>query len=111
MGVWKISAGTALAVTRASCGENSPFAHAADIAVENRSGKTIRGFYGSTVGASIWKENKLDVGGLVDGQAILISFTDGARRCNFDLKTEFQDGSAVVQPDINLCRVSRVVVH
>ncbi|SFS06983.1 hypothetical protein [Yoonia litorea] len=109
-----ILAAGAAAVALSACVDTSTAtpvsAVAADrnVIITNATGRTIWRFYGSRVTTSSWEEDILGSSILPNGDSVNINFDDGTGSCNFDMKAEFRDGTSIVQPNINVCTVSRV---
>jgi hypothetical protein len=82
-----------------------------NVLIVNQTGRTIWRFYGSNVGTNSWEEDILGSDVLASGGAVNIDFNDGSGYCNFDMKAEFQDGSSVVQNNIDVCAVSSVTFY
>lgn len=79
-----------------------------NVRIVNNTGRTIWRFYGSPVNVNSWEEDILGSSVLGAGQAVNIDFSDGRNICNYDMRAEFQDGSAIVKNNINTCAVSVV---
>lgn len=79
-----------------------------NVLISNNTGRTIWRFYGSPVTVNSWEEDILGSSVLPAGRSINIDFSDGREICNYDMRAEFQDGSAIVKNNINVCAVSRV---
>jgi hypothetical protein len=79
-----------------------------NVLISNNTGRTIWRFYGSPVNVSSWEEDILGSDILPAGRSANVDFADGRRICNYDMRAEFQDGSAMVKNNINVCRVSAV---
>jgi len=79
-----------------------------NVLIQNNTGRTIWRFYGSPVNVNSWEEDILGANILSAGRSVNVNFADGRRICNYDLRAEFQDGSAIVKNNINVCRVSSV---
>lgn len=79
-----------------------------NVVIVNNTGRTIWRFYGSPVNVNSWEEDILGSNVLRAGQSVNINFNDGRTICNYDMRAEFQDGSAIVKNNINTCAVSVV---
>lgn len=80
-----------------------------NVIIENATGQTIWRFYGSRTSTTSWEEDILGTTVLSNGSAVRIDFDDGTGACMFDMKAEFRDGSSIVESNVNVCSVSRVV--
>lgn len=80
-----------------------------NVVIENATGQTIWRFYGSRTSTSSWEEDILGTTVLSSGSAVTIDFDDGTGACMFDLKAEFRNGGSIVESNVNVCTVSRVV--
>jgi len=79
-----------------------------NVLIQNNTGRTIWRFYGSPVNVNSWEEDILGADILPAGRSVNVNFADGRRICNYDMRAEFQDGTAIVKNNINVCRVSTV---
>lgn len=79
-----------------------------NVLIVNNTGQTIWRFYGSPVNVNDWEEDILGSNVLSAGQSVNIDFSDGRSICNYDMRAEFRDGSALVKNNINVCRVASV---
>ena len=79
-----------------------------NVLVVNNTGRTIWRFYGSPVNVNNWEEDILGSNTLPSGQSVNVDFADGRTICNYDMRAEFQDGTALVKNNVNVCRVSSV---
>ena len=71
---------------------------AEDVAYEvvNSSSSTLVGFYTSPVSDPMWSENLVTgENALGSGESGTVSLTDGSTECAYDVKFEFEDGSAL----------------
>lgn len=104
----------ALAATALSACQPTPTTTTAVVAanknvlIVNNTGRTIWRFYGSPVNVNNWEEDILGANTLAAGRSANIDFSDGRAICNYDMRAEFQDGSALVKNNVNVCRVSSV---
>jgi len=79
-----------------------------NVQIVNNTGRTIWRFYGSPVTVNSWEEDILGSDVFPAGRTLNIDFSDGRTNCNYDMRAEFQDGTAIVKNNINVCSVSRV---
>lgn len=79
-----------------------------NVLIVNNTGRTIWRFYGSPVNVNSWEEDILGSNILPAGQSVNIDFTDGRSICNYDMRAEFQDGTALERRNVNVCTVSAV---
>lgn len=82
-----------------------------NVLIVNQTGRTIYRFYGSNVGTSSWEEDILGTSVLPSGQSVNINFDDGSGYCNFDFKIVFQDGSSLIENNINVCQVGTYTIR
>lgn len=78
------------------------------VTVRNNTGRTIWRFYGSPTTTNSWEENILGSEVFPAGTARNIDFADGRTSCGYDMRAEFQDGTAIVKNSIDVCTVSSV---
>lgn len=86
----------------------SALANHLDFKVHNRTGVPLTQLYVSSSSRGIWEEDVLGRGILPSGQSAKINFTGNHNGCLFDILAVFSDGDEVVDPSVNLCRVSDV---
>ncbi len=79
-----------------------------NVVIQNNTGRTIWRFYGSPVNVNSWEEDILGANTLPSGRSVNVNFADGRRICNYDMRAQFQDGTALVRRNVNVCRVSSV---
>jgi hypothetical protein len=79
-----------------------------NVLIMNNTGSTIWRFYGSPVNVNGWEEDILGSNILPAGRSFNVNFSDGRRICNYDMRAEFQDGTALIKHNINVCAVSKV---
>lgn len=79
-----------------------------NVLIQNNTGRTIYRFYGSPVNVNNWEEDILGANVLPSGSSVNVNFADGRTICNYDMRAEYTDGSAIVKRNINVCRVSSV---
>ena len=103
-----LAAAAVAAVTLAACepvsgGGGTVVLANKNVLIENQTGRTIWRFYGSPVTTNSWEEDILGSSVLPNGQTININFDDGRPVCNYDMRAEFRDGSAVERRNVNVC--------
>ncbi len=81
------------------------------VTINNNTGSTITGFYGSNAGTTSWEEDILGSDVLASGSSTTINFDDGTGYCTFDFKAEFADGSSSVESGVNVCTTSSVTFN
>lgn len=101
-------AATALAACQPTTTTTTVVAANKNVQIQNNTGRTIWRFYGSPVNVNSWEEDILGTTTLSAGRSVNIDFSDGRTICNYDMRAEFQDGTAIVKNNINVCRVSSV---
>lgn len=79
-----------------------------NVLIVNQTGRTIWRFYGSRISTNSWEEDILGSSVLSNGSSINIDFDDGTGSCLFDMKAEFQDGTSIVQNEVNVCTAAAV---
>ena len=101
-------AATTLAACEPTTTTTAVIAANKNVQIQNNTGRTIWRFYGSPVNVNSWEEDILGSNVLPAGNRVNINFADGRTICNYDMRAEFQDGTAIVKRNINVCRVSAV---
>ncbi len=81
-----------------------------DFTLVNETGVVINAVYCSPSSENNWQEDVLGVDTLASGESVTIKFS-GFEQCKWDLRIEDTDGNALEWTDLNLCDVSRVVLH
>jgi len=79
-----------------------------NVLIINNTGRTIWRFYGSPINVNSWEEDILGSTVLGAGRSVNINFDDGRAACNYDMRAEFQDGTAIERRNVNVCRVASV---
>jgi len=104
-----ISAGAILCVLEAAIG---PPASALDRHIEfiNDTRMAIVEIYASPVGVGRWGQDLLGDGILPPASSIRISIDGGMGYCRIDLKAVFDDGTAHIRRDVNVCAVERYAI-
>ncbi|MBV6273100.1 hypothetical protein KVP09_09250 [Alcaligenaceae bacterium CGII-47] len=75
------------------------------VTVVNKTKSVITAIHASNTGTSDWEEDILGRDTLAPGESVDIDMTDGSGACRFDLKAEFEDGTDVVQENLDVCKV------
>lgn len=101
-----IIAGPILCVLEAATG---PPAAALDrhIQLTNTTRLAIVELYASHVGTGNWGQDILGDDFLPPGNSLIIDINDGSGYCRFDFKAVFDDGTALLRRDINVCEVEK----
>jgi hypothetical protein len=101
-------AATTLAACQPTTTTTAVIAANKNVLIQNNTGRTIWRFYGSPVNVNSWEEDILGSNILPAGRSVNVNFADGRTICNYDMRAEFQDGTALVRRNVNVCRVSSV---
>lgn len=101
-----IRAGPILYILQATTG---PPASAADRQIQftNTTRLAVVELYASYVGTGNWQQDILGEDFLQPGNSLIIDINDWAGRCRFDFKAVFDDGTALIRRDINICEVEK----
>ena len=75
----------------------------------NESDLGIVGFYVSATDSPDWEENLLDGGILESGYEIDVIIADGLTTCTYDIRTEFENGDAFEDFELDLCEMGGYV--
>jgi hypothetical protein len=104
-----IGAGAILCVLEAATG---PPASASDRHIEfvNDTRMAIVEIYASPVGIGRWDQDLLGDRILPPANSVLISIAGGTGYCRIDLKAVFDDGTAHIRRDVNVCAVERYAI-
>jgi hypothetical protein len=81
------------------------------VTIINNSGLTVSYFYGSNVGTTFWEEDLLASDVLSDGASVLVNFDDTTGYCRFDFRAIFDDGTEIVEKDVNVCEISTFTIN
>jgi hypothetical protein len=81
------------------------------VTIVNNSGYTISYFYGSNVGTTFWEEDLLASDVLSNGASVVVNFDDTTGYCRFDLRAIFDDGTEIVQKDVNVCEIATFTIN
>jgi hypothetical protein len=71
----------------------------------NNTRMTIVEIYIAEVGSGRWQEDLLGDGLLLPANSVLVGFDDRTGHCRYDLKFIYDNGSDVLQRNVNICRV------
>lgn len=82
-----------------------------DFSVVNHTGSTITSIYVSPHEANGWEENVLSGAKVTDGQTVQIRFDPKTKHTNWDLKVCDSLGKYAEWKDLDLKRISRVVLR
>jgi hypothetical protein len=104
-----IGAGAILCALEAATG---PPASALDRHIEfvNDTRMAIVEIYASPVGVGRWDQDLLGDGILPPGSSVLISIDGGTGYCRIDLEAVFDDGTAHIRRDVNVCAAERYAI-
>ena len=81
------------------------------VTIVNNTSAAMTRFYGSNAGVDIWQEDILGSDVLPAGSSVSINFDDGSGYCTFDFKAVFEDGSSLVDSNIDVCTTSTVTFN
>jgi hypothetical protein len=99
-----VTAGSILCAVQTATG---PPAAALDrhVQLTNDTRVAIVEIYLAQVGSERWQDDLLGDEVLLPANSVILSFDDGAGYCRFDLKIVYDDGTAAIRRDINMCRM------
>jgi len=81
-----------------------------DFVLVNDTGVTIHNLFISESNKEEWEEDVLGEDVLEDGDSVGITFK-GKKACKWDLMVKDEDGEGIYWRKVDLCSVSRVVLH
>ena len=81
-----------------------------DFVLVNKTGVTIHNLFISESNKDEWEEDVLGEDTLEDGDTVTITFS-GKKACASDLMVKDEEGESVYWRKIDLCSVSKVVLH
>lgn len=81
------------------------------VTIVNNTNSSIREFYGSNAGTETWQEDILGSDVLPPGSSVSINFDDGSGYCTFDFKAVFNDGTSLVDRNVDVCTTSTVTFN
>lgn len=81
-----------------------------DFTLVNKTGVTINNLYVSETTKDDWEEDVLGDAVLEEGESVEITFS-GKKACTWDLMVKDEEGDAMYWRKIDLCEVSKVVLH
>ena len=99
---------SALALSACTDGTSSGSSADRHVTIVNNTSAAITRFYGSNAGADTWQEDILGSDILPAGSSVSINFDDGSGYCNFDFKAVFENGSSLVNSNVDVCTTSTV---
>lgn len=101
------------AIALSACDDGTSSGSSADrhVTIINNTNVAITRFYGSNAGSDIWEEDILGSDILPAGSSVSINFDDGSGYCTFDFKAEFNDGSALIDRNVDVCTTSSVTFN
>ncbi len=80
--------------------------------LDNETGFEIKEVYVSPHRSNEWEEDVLGQDTLDDGSDVKIRFNRRTRTCRWDLKVVYAiDGTDAVWSNINLCEISKIIIH
>lgn len=82
-----------------------------DFTLYNVTGYTIEKVFVSAVGKATWGSDILGQDRLDDGDNVAITFKNGTRACEYDLKVVYDDDNSAVWSGVNLCELSKIHLH
>jgi hypothetical protein len=82
-----------------------------DFTLYNVTGYTIDKVFVSSVGQNSWGSDLMGSGQLEDGKKVDVSFNEGGRGCNYDLKVVYDDEDTAEWGNVNLCELSKIHLH
>ncbi len=88
----------------------SAWAGTQDFVLVNDTGVTINNLFVSETSKDDWEEDVLGEDVLEDGASVSITFS-GKKACMWDLMVKDEDGESLYWRKIDLCEVSKVVLH
>jgi hypothetical protein len=91
------------AVALSIIGSTSAFALDRHVTVYNDKGSSMLTLRGTNTGDPNWGPDLLGSGTIPPGYHARVNFDDGSRRCFYDLKATFDDGTTVIRNNVNVC--------
>jgi hypothetical protein len=82
-----------------------------DFTLYNATGYTIDKVFVSDVGKTTWGPDIMGQDSLDDGAKVEITFKNGTKSCNYDLKVVYSDDDTATWSDVNLCELSKIHLH
>lgn len=82
-----------------------------DFDLVNKTGYTIDEVYVSPSKSDDWENDVLGQDVLGDGEGVHIRFSRAAKSCKWDLKVTYDDKSTAEWSGLDLCEVSKVIIH
>jgi hypothetical protein len=102
---------TAAAVISGLVFTNQASAYNRNVDIVNQSDQTIMEFHASNVGENRWGPDLLGPVSLASGDDVDLNLNDGTGYCRFDFLTVMDDGTALIRPDVNVCRVATYTIE
>lgn len=81
-----------------------------DFTLVNKTGVTINNMHVSETSKDDWEEDVLGDQVLDDGESLNVSFS-GKEACKWDIMVKDEEGHGIYWRSIDLCEVSKVVLH
>jgi len=82
-----------------------------DFTLVNKTGVEIHALHVSPADANKWGPDILGKDTLEDGQSVEIKFHEDEETEKWDLRIEDKDGQAIEWEDLNLMKISKVILH
>lgn len=82
-----------------------------NVTIVNNTSSAITRFYGSNAGADSWEEDILGADVLPAGSSVSINFDDGSGYCHFDFKAIFNNGSSLIDRNVDVCTTGTVTFN
>lgn len=89
---------------------NNAHAYNRNVQVVNESEMSVLSFRASNVGTNSWGPDLLGRTTLYPGEGINLDLDDGSGYCRFDFLTIMEDGTSLVRPRVNICKVQRYTI-
>jgi hypothetical protein len=80
------------------------------VQLTNNTRMAIVEIYLAQVGTERWQDDLLGNEILLPANSVILNFDGGTGYCRFDLKIVYDDGTAVIRRDINMCRMERFTI-
>jgi hypothetical protein len=75
------------------------------IQITNNTREVIVEIYVAPVGTGRWQKDLLNDDILEPANSIFLQIDDGTDYCRVDMKTVFDDGTSMIQRNVNMCRM------
>jgi len=86
------------------------FAGDRDFTLVNKTGYQINKVFVGPHSAASWGNDLMGSGVFVDDGSLDVSFTGGGS-CHWDLRVDYDDGTAATWSDINLCETNKISLY